>query len=236
MTDSIKALTAEALTAIQASGRDFSKADTDRAFALHNFMRAVGDEPTFENWESARRALIAGYRETKPAANDDACNTWFSRYLKALTAYVNENGFDMKIPTKPKATSAEAEKKAAQRANPYADKAPEVIQAAIVELTGKADKESIKLALKAAEALEKVQKAEAKAAEKAEADTLKPRRDTIGKAIKTAPAHVLALVEYVLDMSAENASEASKARAWAALQAVAPKPAKPETVKVRKAA
>ena len=233
-----EALTAEALTKIQACGRDFSKADTDRAFALHNFMRAIGDAPTFVQWESARKALISGYRETKPAANDAACDTWFSRYIKALKAYIDENGFEMKIPSKPKAESPEAVKKAAQRANPYADKPKAEIEAAIATLTGD-DVESAKLKLKAAEALQKVQKAEAAAAEKAAADTLKPRREALQKAIKAAPAHVLVLFEAVADMTAENASAEAVARAWAVLEAVAPKakaPKAPKAPKTRRAA
>lgn len=227
--------TPETMTALADAGEKFARTDVDRAFALHQFMRAVGEAPTFDQWNTARAQAIIGYRRTKPQANDDACNTWWSRMLKALRTYADESGFEFKVPAKPKSDNPEAEKKAAQRANPFEGQAPEVIQAEIARLTGIGDKDSVKLALKAHEALGKMAREAQKTASKAEADALKPRRDTVAKAVKAAPAHVLALLEAVIDLSAENASAEAKARAWAVLQAVAPK-AKPEPAKMRKAA
>ena len=234
MTNTVQTLTADNLAVIQKSGRDFCKADTDRAFALHNFMRVIGDAPTYDAWMTARAALVAGYRETKPNANDDAANTWFSRYVGALRAYVNEQGYSMSFPEKPKATTPEAEKKAAQRANPFDGKTRDDIQATIATLTG-SDMDTAKAKVKALEALDKLNKAEVKAREQAEADKLKPRREVVQAVVKKAPAHVLALMEAIIDMTADNASDESKIRAWAILEAIAPK-VKQAPAKIKRAA
>lgn len=229
------AYSVETLNALADCGEKFARTDTDRAFALHQFMRAVGDAPTYDQWMSARAQAIVGYKRTKPAANDDACNTWWSRMLGALKTYANEGGFNFTIPNKPKSDNPDAVKQQEKRANPYADKTRNELQAVVQELTLTDTLESAKLKVKALDALDKLNKAEAKATEKASADALKPRREAINKAIKSAPGHVLALIEAVIDLTADNASDEAKARAWHVLNATAPKAPK-ATDKVRKAA
>lgn len=122
--------------------RQWFTADLDSGLALHKFMRALGDAPTFETWETVRKTAISDvYRAKYPKANDDAANVWWNRLLKKVRDYVNENGFDFTIPSKPKATTPEAVKKAEARAkantNPFADKTDAEVKAAQAEVAEK---------------------------------------------------------------------------------------------------
>ncbi len=70
------------------------------------FRELLGDAPTFEQYESARVAWRLGYAEQRGDCSAGALNVAWKRFRDAL-------GADIK---KPKANTAEAKRKAAQRA------------------------------------------------------------------------------------------------------------------------
>ena len=56
-------------------GESFTRIDADRTLILHGFLSKVGETPTYDAWESARKEWGQGYKRVKPAATDDAVNT-----------------------------------------------------------------------------------------------------------------------------------------------------------------
>lgn len=89
------------------SGRLFAQSEINAGQALEIFARAVGDKPNYEGWERERLAWVNGYVEEKPKAKGDAAYQAFGRFkTRLIDAYAIEV---------PKATSAAAEKKRAER-------------------------------------------------------------------------------------------------------------------------
>lgn len=232
MPNTVSTFAPETLTAIAGAVTNYCKADTDRAFALHEFMRLVGDEPSYDNWMLARGAAIQGYKATKPNANDAACDTFWSRYVKQLREYVNEQGFDMHFPEKPKAATPAAEAMRKARSNPFAEATKAEAEAVIAEVTervkaGDVSKEVIDTLGKARARLEAIAKSEKKASEKAAKDAEKSRRDPLIAWIKEAPSDVLAVVEFLHDALSESTPDADRLQAWKNVAALAKKHATP---------
>ena len=96
-------MTAEATEA----GRLFAQSEINAGRALEIFARAVGDTPTYEVWESERLAWVNGYTEEKPKAKGDAAYQAFKRFKDRLV-----DAYAIEVP---KAQSAAAEKKRAER-------------------------------------------------------------------------------------------------------------------------
>jgi len=185
------------------------KADTDADLSLHKLMRAIGDAPTFETWETVRKTAISDvYRGKYPKATDDAANVWWGRMIKRLKAYVEEQGFDFTIPSKPKATSEAAVKKAEQRVNPMEGKPESELRSALAEAAkvitaADADAEALKEATKAHE---QARRALAKIAKDAESAKVKEAKEVskgvlarINEKIKSMDVADLAAVEMFLD-------------------------------------
>lgn len=219
--------TPDTLTNIAALATSFCKLDADRSLSLHKFMGLVGDSPTYENWMQARTAWIQGYLVVKPAANEDAQNMAWSRYLAALRTYASENGFDFTVPNKPKASTPAAEKAREKRANEFADMGKADLVEAVASIH-----EAIKCAppqetgmhaaklVKAQEALSKIEKVERKAADTAKNKDKNNRVDAVAKAAKVAGPDVLVLLEAVIDATDDNAPDDIRARAWEMLASV----------------
>ena len=221
------AYTPEVLTSMSAAAVKFLKADTDRAFALHEFMRLVGDEPTYDQWMSARAAFIQGYLTTKPAANEDAQNMAWSRYTKQLKAYVDEQGFEMKFPVKPASDKPAAVSQAKARANPYKDLPRAALETEVKKLSEAVAKsptaDNARALLKANEAMEVAVKKAQREADK----TVNAGKKKMAKAIHDyVIAHgndVLALFEALMDATYENSADEVKRRNWELLASVAQK-------------
>ena len=89
------------------AGRLFAQSEVDAGKALETFARMVGDKPTYELWENGRLAWVNGFVEVKPKAKGDAAYQAFGRFKNRLV-----EAYAIEIP---KATSAAAEKKRAER-------------------------------------------------------------------------------------------------------------------------
>ena len=97
----------EAQSASVQSGRLFAQSEINAGQALEIFARSVGDTPTYETWERERLCWVNGYVEEKPKAKGDAAYQAFGRFKNRL--------IDTYAIEVPKATSAAAEKKRAER-------------------------------------------------------------------------------------------------------------------------
>lgn len=222
----------------------FVRMTDEASLALHRFMRAVGDAPTFDQWESARKAAVAGYRRKYPAATNDAGYQFWSRFVANLRQYAGEHGFEFSVPEKPKAATPEATKKAAQRAaekkavEAFGSSAEALKVAADVTAAmaaGTATTDDIAKAVVAQKAAVALAESEKKAAAKAAESMLKERRKVLKVAIDAAPAHVLSALELAAVIAGEGSTEDQRSAAWAAFESTAPR-VKGEPVKVRKAA
>ena len=221
------AYTPEVLTSISAAAVKFLKADTDRAFALHEFMRLVGDEPSYDQWMSARAAFIQGYLSTKPAANEDAQNMAWSRYTKQLKSYVDEQGFEMKFPNKPTSDKPAAQAQAKARANPYKDMPKAALETEVQKLSEAVAKsptaDNARALLKANEAMGAAMKKAQREADK----TVNAGKKKMAKAIHDyVIAHgndVLALFEALMNATYDNSPDEVKRQGWELLASVAQK-------------
>lgn len=228
----------EAIQTMVEASTAFIHADLDTGLALHRFMRAVGGEPSYAQWECARGAYIQAYKVKAPNSNEDAQNKSWSRFVSKLRDYVNEQGFEFSIPAKPKAdtkaATAMAEKRATEKAQ-FEGKSKadlEAIKAEAAQRISKGDtsQDAIKALSSVSTALDKVVKAEAKAAEKASTDANKQRRNTVVEYVKACPPAVLHLFELMVDATADNVAPDVQALAVKHLMA-AMKPAKPAAKK-----
>lgn len=215
------------LSTLRTGAENFARLEGSRDAILREVCRVIGAEPTFEQWEACRLAVFEGYRVTKPQATDDACRKFFSRMVEAARRYAADEGFEFpKEPTKPKAENAEAARKRESRANPFEGMKAADIRADMETIGTNikaADPAAIPPGLvinynKAAKALLKAEKAEAKEAGKAAADALKPRREAISKTLKDADATTLALIESAL----ATRDPARSRSAWALILAACP--------------
>ena len=215
----------EVLTSMSAAAVKFLKADTDRAFALHEFMRLVGDEPSYDQWMSARAAFIQGYLTTKPAANEDAQNMAWSRYTKQLKAYVDEQGFEMKFPVKPASDKPAAVAQAKARANPYKDLPRAALETEVKKLSEAVAKaptaDNARALLKANEAMEAALKKAQREAEKSTGAAKKKMAKAIHDYVVAHGDDVLALFEALMNATYENSADEVKRQNWELLAGVA---------------
>ena len=230
-------------------GEQFTRIDADRSLVLHGFLAKVGETPTYDVWESARKEWGQGYKRVKPAATDDAVNTAWSRFVGGLRNYAAENGFTCTVPEKPKAATPEAVKKAESRKNPFdgltLDDARKH-QADIVAKVSEAQKagtvppaEVLTDMAKVTEVVVKLEREAGKARIKASKEKLAPRIDALKKRLSQADERFITLVELVADATDMRNNDQVRAAAWAALAKAAPetKPAdKPADKPARKAA
>lgn len=226
------------------AAESFVRMTDEASLALHRFMRVVGESPTFDQWEAARKAAVSGYRRKYPAATDDAGYKFWSRFVSGLRQYAGEHGFEFTVPEKPKAATPEATKKAAQRAaekkavEAFGSSAEALKAAADVAASlaaGTATTEDVAKAMIAQKAAVALAESEKKAAAKAAESMLKERRKVLKAAVDAAPAHVLSILELAAVIAGEGSTEDQRSAAWGAFEAIAPK-AKGEPAKARKAA
>lgn len=225
------------LETVSAIAAAFVSIDADRSMVLHQFMRLMGDAPTYESWESGRVQWIAGYRTKKVDAKDEACNVAWSRFVSCVRQYVTENGFDFTVPEKPKSTSPAATKKAEQRANPFKDADKAAVLKACDESRDDKTSEGTARYTAALTRLAAIVKDEKRTKDKAEREATKGRRESISRYLRDCPTDVLALFE-----SLKDATSRDDVKAWGTLAMIAKqnidnaKKTKPTKTDVKKAA
>lgn len=187
---------------LKASFVSFGKIEADRAVIVRAIITQLGDPVTYETYEAARKLFGEVKREANPKVSDAAVNMAWMSFRVTCENYAAAEGFDFAWPEKPKATTKEAEKKAAQRAVPEAvEKAQSVAELdAIAKPADKVD--AAKLDAQIATKKLALAKAETKQAEKSQAEALKARKAAIIERIKAANVDTLLEVEAMLDHDA----------------------------------
>lgn len=207
----------------------FGKLTEDRAAVIHTIIGLLGDPVTYETYEAARKAFGEVKREKTPNVTDAAVNVAWGAFRSACTDYAAAAGFDFVWPEKPKAGTAAAQKKAAQRVVPEAvAKAQSVTELEAIKLPD--DKiEAARLAAQMAAKKVALVKAESKLEEKAKNEALKARKAALVAFIKECDVQTLCELEAMRDhntaiiLAALPAIEVQKATAkLAALIAKAP--------------
>lgn len=220
------------VTTAKAVGSVFALVDGAEKASSEVLARIIGEKPTFEQWEAVRIEWRGGYAEqvgegVKAASIDRA----WQRQAAALAEFELE---------KPKSASPEAQKKAAQRANPFQGKTIDVVReektkaAEAVKTAPTPD--NVKLLAAALEAEHKLQKAEAEARQKAAKAQLQPRIDAMLKIVRGADGRTLALLEAMIDATSADRSEDQKKAAWSVILACAPGASKASKAAEKKAA
>lgn len=227
-------------------GENFTRIDADRALLLHGFLAKVGETPSFESWETARKDWGTGYKRIKSAATDDAVNTAWSRFVAGLRTYAAENGFSVAVPEKPKATTSEAQRKAEERKNPFASltlddartKQKEILsQVAESQKAGQVPAESVlKSMAQVTETVVKLEKEAGKERLKVAKEKMAPRIDSLKKRINQADERFIALVEALADATDMRNPENVRAAAWDVLRHAMPVAQKAGADKTRRAA
>jgi hypothetical protein len=100
-------LTEAQMSEAQACGSRFSRNRSDRILIASDMAASMGTAPTFEQWEAHRRWFIDGYTAENPQNTAAAADTAWAEFAKLLDGL-----FGL---TKPKSTSAAAERKATER-------------------------------------------------------------------------------------------------------------------------
>jgi len=101
------------ITSSKDAGKLFAKSETDADESLESFARILGDEPTYEHFESCRIEWLNGYCEIKPNAKGASADVAFSRCKDRLVAKYN-----LVVPSSP---NKAATKKREERATKQAD-------------------------------------------------------------------------------------------------------------------
>ena len=106
------------------SGKLFANSEIDAGKALEIFARAIGTEPTYQQWVANRTNWVDGYTTAKPQAKGNSADQAFARFARRLNETYGISA--------PKAQTEAAVKKAAEReakaeklAGKYADHSTE---------------------------------------------------------------------------------------------------------------
>ena len=111
---------ADRLTAIGAAAVALSRIDMDRDAALVALVKAIGPDPSYENWTLAREASINAYMADSPKLSAEAAAKRWTRHVRAMRDYAEDQGLELGIPSKPKSATASAKAMRAKRAaDPY---------------------------------------------------------------------------------------------------------------------
>jgi hypothetical protein len=169
---------------LKASFVSFGKLSADRGLVIRSILTMLGEPVSYETYEEARKAFAEVRTATNPKASNNSIDLAWGQFKNAAVEYATNEGFEFVWPAKPKATSAEAVKKAAQRAVPDSVATAQTVTQldAIAKPT-----DAIEAAkLDAAIATKKlaIVKAESKAGEKKAEDALKDRRAALIAKIK----------------------------------------------------
>lgn len=100
-------LTEAQMSEAQVCGSRFARNKMDRVLIAQDMAASMGTAPTFEQWEAHRKWFIDGYTAENPQNTAAAADTAWAEFAKLL-----ETLYGM---TKPKSTTAAAEKKATER-------------------------------------------------------------------------------------------------------------------------
>jgi len=104
---SIADMDEQQLATLTECGSRYANNKLERLAIAQDYARALGTDPTFAQYETARIAFVDGYCRANPENTGNAADAEFSRFAGMLK--------DLFGLEKPKSTSAAAEKKAAER-------------------------------------------------------------------------------------------------------------------------
>lgn len=170
----------------------WAKLDADRDAAIRAFCAAIGDAPTYDQFEAVRVAVCEAWKATNPKLSDDAVRQRFARLKAAAMEYATREGFDFAIGEKPRAETAEAARKRAERAaggraiaKDMLEKGstPEQVKEAAKERATAGNPADLKIA---ADMMLEADKAAEKAANEATSGGLKALKERITAAMKAA--------------------------------------------------
>ena len=169
---------------LKASFVSFSKLSADRGVVIRSILAMLGEPCTYETYEEARKAFGEVRIAANPKASNNSIDLAWSQFKNAAVEYATDEGFEFAWPAKPKATSDDAVKKAAQRAVPEAVASAQTVTQldAIAKPTDAIEAAKLDAAI-ATKKLALV-KAESKAGEKKREDALKDRRAALIAKIK----------------------------------------------------
>lgn len=105
--EQVSALTAEQSLTAKDCGFQFARNQLANLETAKEYASMIGTDPTFDQWEAGRLQWVSGYVEANPQNTGNAADKAWDRF----TGLLNEL-FGL---IKPKATSAAAEKKRAER-------------------------------------------------------------------------------------------------------------------------
>lgn len=168
----------QALTA-RDCGFQFARNQLANIETAQSYARNLGTEPTYDQWEESRTAWVTGYVEANPANTGNAADKAWNRFSGLL-----DELFGL---VKPKAVSAAAEKKRAEREKKqtellakHGDMTPTMIRAQIeAAYQTLAKNPTNKEALKQVRELDKVLKVKQSAENKEHGEELKALRGAV---------------------------------------------------------
>jgi len=100
-------ITEAQMSEAQVCGSRFARNKMDRVLIAQDMAASMGAAPTFEQWEAHRKWFIDGYTAENPQNTAAAADTAWAEFAKLLDTLYGM--------TKPKSTTAAAEKKATER-------------------------------------------------------------------------------------------------------------------------
>jgi hypothetical protein len=169
---------------LKASFVSFSKLSADRGVVIRSILSMLGEPCSYETYEEARKAFAEVRTAANPKASNNSIDLAWGQFKNAAVEYAENEGFEFAWPAKPKATSADAVKKQAQRAVPESVASAQTVTQ--LEAIAKPADAIEAAKLDAAIATKKLAliKAEAKSDEKKLEDALKDRRAALIAKIK----------------------------------------------------
>lgn len=179
-----KTIIAQAVADSFNAGAMFARSEIDAAESLEVFARAVGENPTYEVWQTERINFVNGYVSIKPQAKGDAADKAFQRFKDRVV-----ERFAIVVP---KSTSEAAIKKAAERKAAddkllaeFQDVPPTLLRAQLeAAYQSLAKNPTSKVAKAQVKKVEKAFRLKTRESDKAEREELKGIKDALREAIK----------------------------------------------------
>ena len=176
-------LSEQQMSEAQICGSRFARNKMDRILIAQDMAASMGTEPTFDQWEQHRRWFLDGYTSENPSNTSAAADSAWAEFAALL-----DGMFSL---TKPKSTSAAAEKKAGERNKKreellaaYQDQsADEVQQKLVAAYQTAASEPTNKVAQKAIKNLSTVLKAKTADDDKAKREALASLKKQIREAL-----------------------------------------------------
>ena len=182
--EQVSALSADQALTAKDCGFQFARNQLANVETANSYAAMLGTDPTFDQWEAGRISWVSGYVEANPLNTGNAADKAWNRFASML-----DELFGL---TKPKAASAAAIKKAAERAEKqeqllaaYQNQTPTEIRAQIEHAYQVLSQNpSHKESLKKVKELDKVLKVKQSAANKQFGEELKELRSDVIDAVR----------------------------------------------------